>query len=80
MSHRRWIALVVGLSVVTAVEITVWMANTETDESPPTEFNPLEYFPHLEPGDVVPAFDVEKRDGSIERILGRLRSSGEEAL
>jgi hypothetical protein len=68
MNRRRWIALVVGLGVVSAIEVYVWMETTETEESPPIEFNPLEYFPHLEPGDVVSAFDAEKPDGGIENI------------
>ena len=60
-------ALVVGLCVVSAVEFYVYKAHTET-EPPPAPVNPLEYFPHLRPGEVVPAFDAEKPDGVVERI------------
>ena len=67
MTNRRWIALVLGLAVVSAIEIYVWTSGTET-ESAPIRFNPLDYFPHLEPGEIVPAFDAENQDGDIERI------------
>jgi hypothetical protein len=67
MSPRWWVALVVLLGVVSAVEIYIWMGGAD-DESPPTQLNPLEHYPHLTPGEAVPAFDVEDPDGRIERI------------
>jgi hypothetical protein len=45
----------------------MWTETTDT-KSPPATFNPLEYFPHLAPGEIVPGFDAEDPDGGIERI------------
>jgi hypothetical protein len=67
MKTSRWIALVVGLAVVAGIEIYVWTADTEP-ESSPSQFNPLEYFPHLQSGEIAPDFDVETPEGELERI------------
>jgi hypothetical protein len=68
MKTIHWIALAVGLTVVAAIEIYVWTADTEPS-SPPSQFNPLEYFPHLESGEIVPDFDLETPEGELQRVV-----------
>jgi thiol-disulfide isomerase/thioredoxin len=67
MSMKRWVPVVVGIAVVGAIEVYLWTANTDQEEPPP-KFNPLEYFPHLQPGDIVPALEVEGSDGGKQAI------------
>jgi hypothetical protein len=68
MKTIHWVALVVGLTVVAAIEIYVWTTDTEP-QSPPAQFNPLEYFPHLKEGEIAPDFDVVSPEGEPGRVV-----------
>jgi hypothetical protein len=67
MRRRFWLALASVILVVVGIEVYIWRVGSQT-ATPPPQFNPLEYFPHLQPGEQVPSFEAETPDGGSERI------------
>lgn len=69
MKDKHWLALAVGLAAVGAIEIYLWQSGREEANPPsPMPASPLEFYPHLRPGETAPAFDAERLGGGRERI------------
>lgn len=70
MKQERWLALAVILVAVVGVELYVWRSGP-SDQSADSStvapnFDPMKYFPHLEPGADAPAFEGEYISGGKE--------------
>ncbi len=70
MKQKSWLALAaVIIIVVVGVELYVWRSgpSEELSEDVPN-FDPMTYFPHLQPGEIAQAFEGEYIAGGVESI------------
>jgi peroxiredoxin len=69
VKQKHWLALAVFLGVVVGVELYVFRGGPSAEESSVApNFDPMTYFPHLEPGEIAPAFEGEYVGGGKESI------------
>lgn len=64
MKEKYWALLAVLLMAAGGVELYLLERGPEKQES----LTPSEYFPHLKPGEKVPAFDADRFGGGKERL------------
>ena len=70
MKQKSWLALAVTIIIVAAgVELYVWRSgpSEKLPEDAPS-FNPMTYFPHLQPGEIAEDFEGEYVAGGVESI------------
>ncbi len=70
MKQKNWLALAaVIIIVVVSVELYVWRSgpSEELPDGAPT-FDPMTYFPRLQPGEIAQAFEGEYIAGGVESI------------
>lgn len=72
LKGRHQLAIVIALVLFGGIEVYVWrgeeQGSPETPREAATAVTPMEYFPHLRPGDEVVAFEAERLEGGTERI------------
>jgi len=66
VKEKYWAIIAVVLLGLGGFEV-YWLSRGADDAEPPP-VRPTEYFPHLEVGEIAPAFDAAKMDGGSERV------------